>query len=214
MTPMTALQDALGRRDANRIFGVVVGIVTNNKDPKEMGRIKVRFPWLSDEDESQWARVLTPMAGNNRGFYYLPEVDDEVLVAFENGVIDFPYVLGAMWNGKDKPPESNSDGKNNLRTIKSRSGHIVRLDDSSGSEKIEIIDKSGRNKIVIASSDNTITIESNSDITIKSATGKLKMSAMSVEITATTDVKIQANTTLDLKSVGQTSLQGALVKIN
>ncbi|MEA2176331.1 MAG: hypothetical protein QOD00_3923, partial [Blastocatellia bacterium] len=147
-------------RDARdlRIGGVVVGIVTNNQDPDEMGRVKVKFPWLSDEDESNWARVATPMAGKERGLYLLPEVEDEVLVAFENGDMRFPYVLGSLWNGKDTPPAKNDDGKNNVRVLKSRSGHVIRLTDEDGKEKIEIIDKSEKNSIEIDTASNTITI--------------------------------------------------------
>ncbi|MDQ3855312.1 MAG: phage baseplate assembly protein V, partial [Chloroflexota bacterium] len=130
---------------------MVVGLVTNNQDPDGLGRVKVKFPWLSDEDESSWARIVTPMAGNDRGLYFLPEVDDEVLVAFEHGDVRFPYVLGALWNGKDKPPESNDDGRNDQRTIKSRSGHIIRLDDGDEA-KLEILDKTGNNSIVINAS--------------------------------------------------------------
>ena len=74
-----------GQNDDGRITGVVLGIVTNNNDPDKLGRVKVRFPWLSGSTESHWARVATPMAGNGRGLYFLPEVDDEVLVLFERG---------------------------------------------------------------------------------------------------------------------------------
>ena len=74
------IRRAAGESDRNdRIGGVVVGVVTNNQDPDGLGRVKVRFPWLSEEHESHWARMVTPMAGNDRGFYMLPEVDDEVL---------------------------------------------------------------------------------------------------------------------------------------
>src|SRR5262245_28644023 len=161
-----------------RFFGVVVGLVTNNKDPEDLHRVKVRFPWLDADNDSHWARVASPMAGKERGAYFLPEVDDEVLVAFEHGCVDYPYVVGSLWNGKDKPPESNADGLNKHRMIKSRSGHVIRLNDKDGSETIEIIDKSGSNKMIISTKDNTITIEAQSDITITSKTGKLKMSAV------------------------------------
>ena len=80
------------------------------------------------------------MAGKERGLYFLPEVDDEVLVAFEHGSPDAPYVLGGLWNGKDVPPESNADGKNDRRSIMSRSGHVIRLNDKEGEEQIEIVD--------------------------------------------------------------------------
>src|SRR2546426_9457473 len=82
-----------------KLYGVVAGIVTNNEDPDGLGRVKIRFPWLSEDNESWWARIAAPMAGKERGAYFLPEVDDEVLVAFEHGDVNFPYVLGALWNG-------------------------------------------------------------------------------------------------------------------
>jgi uncharacterized protein involved in type VI secretion and phage assembly len=197
-----------------RLHGVVIGIVTNNRDPDAMHRVKVRFPWLSADDESHWARVATPMAGNGRGAYFLPEVDDEVLVAFEHGSVEHAYVIGTLWNGKDKPPEDNGNGHNDKRSITSRCGHVIRLDDSSGGERIEVIDKTGSNKIVITSSDNKISIEAQGDIAITSATGKLTMSAVGIEISSKTDVKIQANTTMDVSANAQLSIQGALVKLN
>ena len=100
------------------------------------------------------------MAGDGRGMFFLPEKNDEVLVAFEQGDITRLMFLGALWNGEDKPPEANSDGQNNLRLIKSRSGHSVRFDDSDGGEKIEIIDKSGENSLTIDTKSNTISIKS------------------------------------------------------
>jgi len=117
-------------KNKNIIHGVVVGIVTNNKDPEDLGRIKVNFPWRGIQDESIWARIATLMAGQDRGSYFLPEIGDEVLVSFEHGDIHQPYVIGSLWNGQDKPPETNSDGKNNNRLIKSRSGHKFIFNDS------------------------------------------------------------------------------------
>jgi uncharacterized protein involved in type VI secretion and phage assembly len=215
MSDVGLLAGLLGTPDrADRLYGVTIGIVTNNQDPDGLGRVKLKFPWLSENDESFWARVLAPMAGKQRGFYFLPEVDDEVLVAFEHGQIEFPYVLGALWNGKDKPPATNDDGKNNLRVIKSRSGHLIRLDDTDGSEKIEIIDKSGKNSLVIDSGQNTITISADADITITSASGKLKLSGQSIELSATSDVKIEASAGMDLKANAQMKIKGATVDIN
>ncbi len=200
--------------DNGRCYGVVVGIVTNNRDPNGMHRVKLRFPWLSMDDESHWARVATPMAGGGRGAYFLPEPDDEVLVAFEHGSVEHPYVVGTLWNGKDKPPENNDDGRNNHRSITSRSGHIVRLDDSDGDECIEIIDKTGSNRITIKSSANAIAIEAQGDISIKSATGKVTIEGIGIEIKSSTNVKVQAQTTLDATASAQLTIQGAIVKIN
>jgi uncharacterized protein involved in type VI secretion and phage assembly len=197
-----------------RFYGVVVGVVTNNQDPEGMHRVKVRFPWLSVHDESHWARVVATMAGDDRGAYFLPEPDDEVLVAFEHGSLEHPYVIGSLWNGKDHPPEDNSDGKNDNRAIKSRSGHVLRLCDSSGSERIEIIDKTGNNKVVITSSDNTIAIEAQGDISIRSSAGKVTIDAVGIELTSSSDVKIQAKTSIDASASGQVNIKGSLVNIN
>jgi len=201
------------QHESDRIYGVVVGIVTNNQDPDGMGRVKVKFPWLSDQNESWWARIATVMAGSSRGSYFLPEVNDEVMVAFEHGDVRFPYVLGALWNGKDSPPTTNSDGQNNIRVIKSRSGHVVRLDDTNGNEKIQVIDKTGSNSITIQSSDNSITITAN---------GTVKIVGQSIRITSQTDITIQAgtslsanaNTTMGLESNAPLTIKGAMVSIN
>lgn len=199
---------------SNQFYGVTVGVVTNNQDADGLGRVKVKFPWLSDDHESHWARVLTPMAGNDRGFYFLPEVDDEVLVAFEHGHMDFPYILGSLWNGKDIQPENNDDGENNKRVIKSRSGHIILLDDTDGEEKIEIMDGGGSNSFTISTSENTITISAEADITIESGDGKLILSGNGVEITSQAEIKIEASQDMDLKSDSQLNITGSMVNIN
>jgi uncharacterized protein involved in type VI secretion and phage assembly len=198
----------------DRFYGVVVGVVTNNQDPENMHRVKVRFPWLSNDVESNWARVAASMAGNGRGAYFLPEVDDEVLMAFEHGRVDHPYVLGSLWNGKDTPPESNDNGENNHRTIKSRSGHVVRLNDAAGSETIEIIDKSGKNRIAINTAENSITIEADADIAIKSAVGKLTMEANGIEMKSQAGITVQATLSLDLKANAQVTVKGAMIQLN
>jgi phage baseplate assembly protein V len=211
--------DVFSRRTApdsadGRFAGVAMAIVTNNKDPDNLGRVKVKLPWLDEQAESDWTRVVTAMAGAGRGLYWLPEVNDEVLVAFEHGRPDSLYVLGGLWNGKDKPPEDNKDGKNNVRALKTRSGHVIRLTDTDGDEKIEIIDKTGKNSIVISAKDKTVTIGADADITIKSTNGKLKLSGNGVEITSQAAVKIEASQNMDLKAAAQLNVKGQMVNIN
>lgn len=198
----------------SRIYGVVVGVVTNNQDPEGMGRVKVRFPWLSEVDESYWARLATPMAGKERGLYFLPEVDDEVLVLFEHGDVRFPYVIGALWNGKDAPPAKNDDGKNNLRLIKSRSGHVIRLNDEDGKEQIEIMDKSGKNSMVFDTAQNLITITSDKDITLTAPKGTIKIEGQKVEIKSSADTKLEAGAGMDVKASSTLNVKGATVNIN
>jgi uncharacterized protein involved in type VI secretion and phage assembly len=123
-------------------------------------------------------------------------------------------VVGALWNGKDAPPTNNSDGQNNLRLIHSRSGHLVRLDDTNGDEKIEVIDKSGGNKITIKSSDNSMRLECTGNMSLE-CKGKMTLHASAgVEITSDVDMKIQANATLDMESSAPMTIKGAIVSIN
>lgn len=196
---------------ATRIPGVVVGVVTNNQDPNGLGRVKVKFPWLSDSEESFWARLATPMAGKGRGFYFLPEVEDEVLIAFEHGDARFPYVLGALWNGQDKPPDNVALER---RVLKSKTGHAIVLDDTKDKEKIEIIDKSGKNTIVIDSAKNTITITSDKDLTLSASNGTIKLEAKKIEIKSSTSTAIEAGAGMDVKASGTMNVKGAMVNIN
>jgi uncharacterized protein involved in type VI secretion and phage assembly len=113
----------------SKLNGVVIGLVTNVSDPSQQNRIKVHFPWLDDNHESDWIRIATMMAGNGRGSMFLPEVNDEVLVAFEHGDVRFPYVVGFLWNGQDSPPGQHVRD----RKIVSKNGHQIRFLDSTPS---------------------------------------------------------------------------------
>ncbi|MGB3368197.1 MAG: phage baseplate assembly protein V, partial [Acidaminobacteraceae bacterium] len=122
----------------HKIYGVMVGEVTNIQDPDKIGRVKVKMHDLYEDLETDWIRVVSLYAGKDRGNFFLPEVGDEVLISFKNGNIDTPFVIGSLWNLTDKPPEENSDGKNNIKMLKTRSGHTVTLDDTEGKENINI----------------------------------------------------------------------------
>jgi phage protein D len=119
---------------------MLVGIVTDNKDTDSLGRVKVKFPTLTEDHTSTWARVVSMGAGSDRGFDWLPEVDDEVLVAFEHGDIHRPYVIGNVWNGTDtphvEPTDSVGDEGVRLRTLKTRLGHILQfVEEDKGDSK-------------------------------------------------------------------------------
>ncbi len=187
--------------------GILIGVVTDLQDPDGLGRVRVRFPYLGDQ-ESYWAKVSSPMAGNNRGVFFRPEVDDELLIAFEMGDPRRAYVLGALWSKVDPPPPD--DGKpteNNWRFIQSRSGHIFKFDDTRGSERIEIIDKDKRHKIIIDSSGDKIQIVCDSgNIEIKAPAGKLQIDAVDVEVKASGSMKLEAT--------GEVKISGSVVNIN
>ena len=172
--------------------GLVIGIVTDNQDPEGMGRIKVKYPWLSSEHASDWARVVAPGAGPERGMEFLPEIDDEVLVAFEMGDIHFPYIVGGLWNGKDALPKKNnaviSGGKVKERIIRSRTGHLIVLNDDDGGGGITIEDKNG-NKIVLDTSSNGVTIQLKGKLLLKTQ-GDIEIDGASIKLNAQGEVKV------------------------
>ena len=191
--------------------GVMPAIVTNLDDPEDRGRVKVKFPWMGDAVESFWARTASPMAGGTRGFFYLPEVNDEVLVAFENGDPEHPYVIGHLWNGIDKPPLAKAvavkQGKVVQRIIKSRLGHIILLDDSTDKTSMQFIDKTTKNSIVIDSMANKIIITAEADIEA-TAKGNIKATATgNIEAKATGNVKVEATGNLNAKATGTATVE-------
>jgi uncharacterized protein involved in type VI secretion and phage assembly len=194
--------------------GVVVGLVSNNDDPEGWGRVKVKFPWLSDAQESHWARIATLMTGQNYGTYFLPEAGDEVLVAFEHGDFRFPYVIGMLWNGQNTVPANNKDKQNNIRLIKSRSGHTIRLDDTEGKEKIEILDKTGKNSLVFDTAKNTITIAVEQDLTLSAPKGKIELAAQTINLAATGSLKLTSQQGMDLETTDMMNLQGSIINLN
>jgi len=213
--------------NAEIMHGVVPAIVSNLKDPEKLGRIKVTFPWLAEDSETDWVRVLSFYAGSDRGVFFPPEVGDEVLVIFQKGNVNAPYVIGSLWSSKAKPPEQNADGKNNIKIIKSRAGHeitlsddaqskkakieikssagnIITLDDAAGKEKIEIKDKTGGEKIILDAVKKSITIESGMKLDIKA-------NMITIEAKSTLALK---GAMLKAEASGIAEVKGSMVKIN
>jgi uncharacterized protein involved in type VI secretion and phage assembly len=197
---MSGVQDHKGN-------GLIIGVVEDLNDPDRLGRVRVRFPTLDDQ-LSDWARLAAPMAGAGRGFFLCPEKGDEVLVGLEERDFRRPYIVGALWSTEDQPPAN--DGKpeeNNWRFIQSRSGHIIKLDDTKGAELIEITDKSGQHTITIDSTSHKIVITSTTgDIELSAQAGTFKVEALKVDIKATAE--------MNLESSGPAKIKGAVVNIN
>jgi uncharacterized protein involved in type VI secretion and phage assembly len=214
--------------------GTAIGIVTDNHDPDGLARVLVRFPWLGDGSTSSWARVTTLMAGRDRGTFFIPEVDDEVLVAFELGDIGAPYVVGSLWNHVDVPPEAGGDGENNVRLIRSRSGQELRFNDAPGSEVVEITTTTGqkirlddgndRIEIVSGSGDRTILVDAGSgDIELRADTSITIETAGDLALKAGGDLTFEAGSDLVATAASSASIEGvasaeltssALVKVN
>src|SRR5262245_47588187 len=192
--------------------GVAVALVTQNKDDEDLCRVKVRYPWHDKPRESYWARLSMPMAGDDRGLVLIPEVGDEVLVAFEREDLRFPYVLGALWNGKDKPPLANDDGKNDKRILRSRKKHYLLFDDGSKGV-VELAHEKGRKVrfddtgfVVQDENGNTVKVDSSSGAMTIEAKGQLNIKAATITIEATG--------TIDLKASATLTIRGSLVNIN
>jgi phage protein D len=216
--------------------GVVVGQVSDVRDPQHLGRVAVRFPWLSDDYVSDWARTVQPGAGKDRGAQILPEVGDEVLVAFEQGDFRRPYVLGGLYNGVDGPKSGGGDlvdgsGAVGRRTFVSRTGHRIDLHDANGG-KDGIALASGDGKLTLTldasgttvkvHSEGTVTIESTRGVTIDAGNGNVSISGQQVDIKASAGLTLDGGPQTSVKSSGQmtidgggmTTVKGGMVRIN
>lgn len=168
--------------------GVHIAVVTDNQDPLDQGRVKVMLPWSPDTGSDRyesWARVATMMAGADRGTWFVPDPEDEVLVAFEGGDPRRPVVLGSLWNGQDAPAEQMSDG-NPKRTILTGAGVRLTMDDSPGAVSL-LLETPGGQRVRLDDTPPSITIEdaSGNSVTLESS---------AVTVTAAVDVKVQAIT--------------------
>lgn len=205
--------------------GVVPAIVTNTDDPNGWGRVKVKYPWMSDDEESGWARVLGIGAGPDCGLAVIPAVDDEVLVSFQYGSFNSPVVMGGMWNGQDALPAqvaSAAEGEKPLvRSWTSRTGHRITVHDDADN-KMEL-ETAGQHRILLDDASKTITIVSTGGLELVMDDNSSKISLTSsgeIEVTATGDlkmaganVKIEASGTMDLEAGGPATLKGATVNV-
>lgn len=186
--------------------GVYMAIVKDNV-LDDQGRIKVAIEGFSGSAGSYPARVASFMAGDKRGALFLPEVGDQVLVAFVNGSPNDVVIIGSLWSGADQPPDANADGKNDVKVLKTRSGHQIRLIDRKDGESIEIVDKTGSNRILFDSKNKVITIEA--------PEGDLVLRGKTVSITAQNALKIKStDATVNVEAKGNTTIKGQIVDLN
>ena len=196
------------------VAGVASAIVSRNDDPENLGRVKLKLPWRSDQQfETDWCRIAMPMAGKDRGTLFLPEVGDEVLVAFDRDDIRYPYVLGQLWSSVDKPPAHQaSSKKNDLRIIRTRKGHMITFDDNTSKGRIRIELSDGKR---IEIDDDGITIDDKANsLTMKSAGGSITLEASQTLTLKAPTIDIQASGQLTANCTGPTTIKGSMVEIN
>ena len=208
--------------------GIAIGQVSDASDPQQAGRVRLTFPWLSDDYVSDWARTVQPGAGKDRGTELLPEVGDEVLVAFEQGDVNRPVVIGGLFNGVDTMPRGPVDlvdggtGQVNRRSLVSRAGHRLDLVDASGSEGIRatttgdkltlVMDHSGA-KITLHA-DGKVVIEGTQGITIDSASADLDLKGNKISLSASAGVSVDGGGgAVDVKAGSSLSLTGVNAKL-
>lgn len=219
-----------GARSRRTPPSVVIALVTDVKDPDKLGRVKVKFPWLDDQYVSGWARVVYQGAGPNRGWLALPEVNDEVLVAFELQDFDRPVVLGGLYNGVDKLPTTGpnqvidgSSGAVNRRSLISRTGQRIDLLDEEGKKQgISLATDDDKFLINIDKTNTTITIKADGKVLIEGAQGitldakssELTMKASSIKMNATQGVQLDGGGgAVQMKSNASVSVEGLSVSV-
>ena len=203
-------------------YALHYGIVTQNKDPDNLNRIKVQLPWLDhgDTDQTAWAQLMTPMEGNKWGWYTVPDIGDVVAVMFIAGDSSQPVILGGVWSKPDFSPETNEDGKNNFRGYRSRVGHRLILDDGDN-VKVVLADKTTKNMIGIGTfatsgaGPNVCAVykppmSGDTGVSISTMEGKMNITCKDGKLSVTADnIKINVKTTVDVKAGGELKLDGS-----
>ena len=192
--------------EAAKVYDPMVGVVVDNRDPMKLSRVKVSLQVLGGTETTYWAPISALGAGAERGWYFLPEIDDEVLVMFDHGDIQRPVVIGALWNGVDAPPDEN-EGANERRTIVSREGSRIEFDDEAGTITIE--DGGGIGKITITT-ENKIIIESSSgDVCFHAPKGAINIVAKDVDIKGSMNCHLNSGSGgMNLTSGGESTFNG------
>jgi uncharacterized protein involved in type VI secretion and phage assembly len=202
--------------DDRRIFGVAPAQVVNNIDETNLGRVQVRLPWMPGFEP--WARVAVLMAGDNQGSFFIPQVGDEVLVAFNQGDIREPFVIGSLWNGQDQPPAQNPTDPVTTRMIRTPTGHEILFDDALGSISITSSDQQkitiDPEKVELSTAQGTavITLGSEGKISLQS-TVRINLQAPTISIQGDV-LEVQGTASASIDGGGLCEIQGALVKIN
>ncbi len=180
--------------------GIVIGVVADLDDPERLGRVRVKLPYLNDE-VSDWSRLATPMGGRIAGCSSAPRSATRCWSPASRAIRGARCVVGALWSKVDPPPEDDGNPTdNNWRFFQSRSGHLLKFDDTASAERIEIIGTGGDHKLVIDVSGRQIQITcSSGDVAISAPTGKVSIDANAVEIKATTSLSLEAQGALTVK---------------
>ena len=214
------------RHVPERHDGVHPAVVADINDPEQQGRVKLRFPWLSDSFLSNWAARSQVGAGHDRGIWWLPEIDDEVLVAFVDGDVSHPVVVGSLFNGVDLPPldgyADGGDGLVDVRCLRTRAGHTIEFSDADGGELIRIATGDETITVLLDQANGKLAITTDGDLALEThgATSIVSDGDLSIEtqgklnISSQGAAEINSSSALKLVSNGQVDVSGALINLN
>lgn len=204
--------------------GVVPAVVSDVKDPAGLGRVKLTFPWLDQNFTSNWARTVQPGAGNGRGAMVMSEVGDEVLVGFEQGDFEAPYVLGGLYNGADAVPKftaspiDGNSGEIAVRGFVSRKGHKLEFAEqdgvivASGDGKL-VVKLDQKNQMIEVTSGKGITVKARSGVSIDAGSGPLELKGQKVSVKSATEATVEASASLKLSGTAGVKVEGATVSV-
>jgi uncharacterized protein involved in type VI secretion and phage assembly len=217
--PLELLQDPTDDEDEEppkRFYGVATGVVIQViPDPMFLSRVQVQLPWIDDVDLSPFARVAMPMAGPEHGMYFIPNVGDEVLVAFEHGDVNVPYIIGSLWHGLAPPPLPSPDLQ--IRTIRTQAGNQINFTETPPSISILTPDRNlvqlGQPGIgvVVRSDTGAQIVVGNTVITV--TTAGVTISGADVAVTATKQLTLTAPT-VNINGGQACNIRGGIVNIN
>lgn len=204
--------------------GLLPGVVCDAKDPDGMGRVRLTFPWLDKDFSSNWARVVQPGAGKARGAVVIPEVGDEVLVGFEHGDFDAPYVLGGLHNGKDTlptlstAPVDGNSGEIAVRGFVSRKGHRLEFNETDGilvttGDGKLIVKMDVKNSMIEVTSSKGVHVKADNGVTIESGQGPLELKGQKITMTSDSDVEVTANASLKMNATSDVKIAGATASV-
>lgn len=204
--------------------------VVDTKDPEGLGRVKVSLDGFATALELPWIRLVGPYASNSFGVSFLPEVDDEVVVLQGDAdAVDQMVCLGSVYNGKNKPKHSDDDGKNNIKEIRTRSGHAITFDDTDGEEKLTIHTPDQKLELEFDHKEGTVTLTSDKKIVVKVPDGKISVECKDAELKASgettvkgdskitvegqSSIKVKASSSIEIESSAQVKVKGSTVKV-
>jgi len=184
----------------------MLGVVTNNDDPDKLGRVKLKYPTLTNSHESNWARLAAPGAGKDRGLVWIPDVGDEVLVVFEHEDINRPIVVGGLWSQKSQP----SDSSNLVASGKAIAIHI----DTHGKMGLKIMDSPNDTSLNLGDPDNHLALsKTNRQVNLKSA-DKVTIEGMNISVSAQANLEIKSSGNIKIEGSGVVEIKGAMIKLN